>query len=144
MPLCGACPFVGYCVVFLNTVNVLTQKNTTERARGGGGCSLTGEGESPGAGFDHPRGVTTPALPPGWPTPAKACFLGGKYKKSGIRMNLPNNVLAKKWWARGCHVRQKEPAASAEKSGKRLPTSLFSPILLTSLAVSSYSLSPFF
>ena len=25
-----------------------------------------------------------------------------------------NNVLAKKWWARGCHVRQKEPAASAE------------------------------
>ena len=21
-----------------------------------------------------------------------------------------NNVLAKKWWARGCHVRQKEPA----------------------------------
>ena len=51
MPLCGACPFVGYCVVFLNTVNVLTQKNTTERARGGGGCSLTGEGESPGAGL---------------------------------------------------------------------------------------------
>ena len=28
----------------------------------------------PGAGFDPPRGVTTPALPPGWPTPAKACF----------------------------------------------------------------------
>ena len=23
-----------------------------------------------------------------WPTPAKACFMGGNYKKSGIRMNL--------------------------------------------------------
>ena len=31
-------------------------------------------GRSPGARFDPPRGVTTPALPPGWPTPAKACF----------------------------------------------------------------------
>ena len=27
----------------------------TERGRGGGGCSLTGEGERPGAGFSIPR-----------------------------------------------------------------------------------------
>jgi hypothetical protein len=58
----------------------------TERGRGGGRCSLTGEGVRPGAGFESiparawswrgetGSGVTTPALPPGWPTAAKACF----------------------------------------------------------------------
>ena len=60
-------------------------------------CPGTSEGRvSPGAGFDPPRGVTTPALPPGWPTPRQLKpALGGNYKKSGIRMSLPVKVRAR-------------------------------------------------
>ena len=52
------------------------------------GCFNTGEGATGRGVRSFAWSTYTPALPPGWPTPAKPA-LGGNYKQVRIRMRLP-------------------------------------------------------